>query len=187
MKIYLKYLTNILLVGALLIPNTSFPSMIFFSKNFEKPSLLNEIKRKSHIDGYFRSNVHREDVTDLECLAFAIYGEARGEKRIGMTAVAFVIHNRLTNRKRWNYDNYCNVVTAKGQFSFKIRRPKNDREYESWNYTLELANHLIVENGFDKIESPVHNATFFNSLESQEEWMGKRKFITKIGNHYFYA
>lgn len=186
----LKHLTSILLVLILILPITTNPASLLDTPSLisvpEEEPLIEIAKRKSEVIGYFKNNIHSEDITDIECLAFAMYGEARGEPRLGMTAVAFVIHNRLMNKKRWGHESYCNVVKHKGQFSFQIRKPKNEKELASWNSTLELANYLIIDEGFDKLESPVHNAMFFNSLSSQEEWLKNRTFIIKIGNHYFY-
>src|SRR6187455_3088204 len=53
---------------------------------------------------------------DLQCLAQAIYFEARGEPLAGQLAVGAVIVNRTTSG-RYPSD-YCSVVTQRGQFSF---------------------------------------------------------------------
>lgn len=152
----------------------------------EVKSLLDEITSKRDSIVYFNKNIKSNEITDVECLAFVIYGEARGEGMTGMTAVAYVVHNRLKNKRFWNQHTYCDVIKQKNQFQFRISFPHTYTAKNSWDRAVNLAYYLIIGNGFDNMKSPIGNAQYFNSLPSQESWLGKRTFVTQIGNHYFY-
>jgi spore germination cell wall hydrolase CwlJ-like protein len=100
-----------------------------------------------------------------ECLAAAIYKEARGEPLRGRLAVAQVVLNR---------GEPCKVINQPNQFTWR----KTDRL--SWdNSALYLANKIITRGyaikGF--------KATHFHNLTVQPNWSG---YITTIGNHSFY-
>lgn len=57
-----------------------------------------------------------DDEKQINCIALAIYGEARGETAESMTAVAYVIMNRvLTNNRRFP-GSPCDVVLQSYQF-----------------------------------------------------------------------
>lgn len=168
------------------ISSTDYMEATHFQQNENVETLLDKIQKKSKSDLYFKLNIKEPLLSDVECLAFVIYGEARSDGMLGMTAVAFTVHNRFKNYSKWHYDSYCSVIRAKGQFQFVIQPPKTQNERNSWDHAINLSNYLIVGNGFDMIESPVGKAEFFNSLEDQSDWNKRRSFITKIGSHYFY-
>lgn len=186
-------ITGIFLIVNILIDNIQNPA-ISSTEYMEKhhfnevkvESLLEKIHKKSDSKLYFKNNIKDETISDVECLAFAIYGEARGEGMLGMLAVAFVIHNRLTNIEKWNYNSYCSVIKAKNQFQFNIYYPNNQNDKNRWEHAINLSNYLINQNGFATIQSPIGDAMFFNSKDDQSDWLSRRKFITKIGSHYFY-
>ena len=76
---------------------------------------------------------------DLQCLAQAIYFEARGEPLDGQLAVGAVIVNRTTSG-RYPSD-YCSVVTQPGQFSFVHggRIPAPDERSLAWTRARAIA------------------------------------------------
>lgn len=55
------------------------------------------------------------DDRDVDIVARTLWGEARGEGRVGMTGVACVIRNRVRHPGRWGED-YRSVCLAPGQF-----------------------------------------------------------------------
>lgn len=57
-----------------------------------------------------------EDEMQINCIALAIYGEARGETQESMTAVAYVIMNRVLSDNRRFPGTPCNVVLQSYQF-----------------------------------------------------------------------
>lgn len=100
-----------------------------------------------------------------ECLAAAIYKEARGESLKGRLAVAQVVLNR---------GEPCVVVNQPGQFSWR----RTDRL--NWdNTSLYLAN-KVLNRGY-AIKG--FTATHFHNLNVNPRWSG---YITTIGAHKFY-
>ena len=76
---------------------------------------------------------------EMECLANAVYFEARSEPIEGQLAVAEVVLNRAASG-RYPTD-LCAVITQKAQFSF-IRRgrfPRADRGSEAWKKAVAIA------------------------------------------------
>src|SRR5690349_10824907 len=76
---------------------------------------------------------------EMECLANAVYFEARSEPIEGQLAVAEVVLNRAASG-RYPTD-LCSVITQKAQFSF-IRRgrfPSADRGSEAWKKAIAIA------------------------------------------------
>lgn len=105
------------------------------------------------------------DPTSTECLAAAIYKEARGESTRGRLAVAQVVLNR---------GEPCTVINQHGQFSWRATDRLN------WdNNALYLASKVITRGyaikGF--------KATHFHNLTTDPKWSG---YQTTIGNHKFY-
>lgn len=150
-----------------------------FTPENRDDSLLEHILESSEGKGYFRSRLYEKDVTQVECLAFALYGEARGEDYIGVISVAFVIHNRVNARNL----NYCEVIKEPYQFAFRPSRPKNDMDKEAWEKLVTLAYYLIIIDGFSTMESPVGDAMYFNAVYAPPF---KRKVVRTLGNHRFY-
>jgi len=65
------------------------------------------------------SPVHASEASStkqIQCIAHAIYGEARGESRQGQILVGLVIRARVTDSSGNWPDTYCGVVWQKNQF-----------------------------------------------------------------------
>ena len=117
---------------------------------------------------------------ELNCLAGAIYFEAKGEPLAGQLAVAKVIINR-SRSKRFTAG-ICNVVTQPGQFSFVRagRIPAIDAGRAAYRTAVAVAK--IALN--DVWDSPAPNALFFHARSVGVGHGGIR--IAAIGNHIFY-
>lgn len=103
--------------------------------------------------------------TSTECLAAAIYKEARGESIRGKLAVAQVVLNR---------GEPCAVINQHRQFSWRAKSRLN------WDDTsLNLA--TIVTNRGWAVKG--FKATHFHNTTVQPNWSG---YITTIGAHKFY-
>ena len=116
----------------------------------------------------------------MECLARAVYFEARGESLEGQLAVAEVIANR-SQSARWP-SSYCGVVKQRSQFSFVKggRIPEPIRSSSAWRKAVAIAR--IVDG--DHHESSVSNALFFHARYVNPGWRMKR--VGTVGNHVFY-
>jgi spore germination cell wall hydrolase CwlJ-like protein len=118
------------------------------------------------------------------CLAQAMYHEARGEGRVGMEAVAFVIYNR-TQQPYWPHD-ICSVVFQRHQFTFTSRH-YTIRQRDAYDNAIIIANNLL-SGGFEHQNSPCKDATYFDSLAHKKKrgYSNGRQFITTIGHHHFF-
>lgn len=133
-------------------------------------------------DNYFATRLKSQNTSEVECLSFVLFTEARGEGDTGILAVAFVVKNRAI---KWN-KTICDIVKTPGEFETHIGNISIN-EMDTWLYILNIAHFLIEDNGYDKLQSPINDAIYFNSLDaSAQKIMGKHMFIKKIGNHYFY-
>lgn len=106
---------------------------------------------------------------DHKCLAETISREARGEKEMGMLAVAQVVLNRTKTT-------ICDAVFKPYQFSWT-------KTWNTWTYQdlhLNLA-HTIIHRGWAIKNFP---ATHFHNTSVNPNW--KLDYITQIGNHHFY-
>ena len=133
---------------------------------------------------YFKKGLKNKDLSDVECLAYIIYGEARGETDEGQVAVGFVVKNRAI---KWN-KTICEVVRQPGEFESRIFRLHGESEENAWWHSLNVAFFLIEDHGYETVKSPVDDAIYFNSLPADQQGvMGKGRFRRKIGHHYFYG
>ena len=125
---------------------------------------------------------------DLNCLAQAIYFEARGEPYRGQVAVAQVVMNRLA------YPLYpktiCGVVFQDAshrnacQFSFACDGiPEVVNEPEAWKQAEDIA--AKVADG-ELYLPEVGNATHYHASYVYPDWAPEMKRVTRIGQHIFY-
>lgn len=124
----------------------------------------------------------------LECLAVAVFFEARDQPIEGQYAVAEVVMNRVMD-KRWP-DTICGVVFQKKQFSF-THDGKSDRmeyyvrdnplEWKAMNQAREVAKQ-VFEEGYVEMTS-----THYHALSVRPSWAKHYKFDGRIGDHVFYT
>jgi spore germination cell wall hydrolase CwlJ-like protein len=148
---------------------------------------LNLLLERAKQENANRSRMRSASLTDTECLATAMYHEARGESSHGIKAVAFVIYNRV--KSNLFPSSFCEVVLQKSQFSFvSDKNPDNIREWNIYEKVLALAIDLVENGGFQQASSPVGNALFFNSFKRASTWKHSsgRKFVATIGGHHFF-
>jgi len=123
------------------------------------------------------------EVTDAEqdCLARAVYFEAKGEPLEGQLAVAEVILNR-TESGRYP-TSVCGVVKQKSQFSFvrNGRIPAVPTASKAWRTAVAIAH--VAQN--DLAESAGSDAMFFHANYVRPGWRGLTR-IASLGNHIFY-
>ena len=117
---------------------------------------------------------------ELNCLAGAIYFEAKGESLPGQLAVGRVVVAR--SRSGRFPSSYCGVVYQPSQFSFVRGRsmPGVDRASRSWRQAVAIAR--IAHEGSWK--SPVEGAMFFHAARVSPGWNKPR--LARIDNHVFY-
>lgn len=122
-----------------------------------------------------------------DCLALALYHEARTEGIEGMQAVAAVVLNRVRHPEF--PDDICAVVTDGGeqppcQFSWWCDG-KSDRptEEEPWQVARTVALEVVQEGG---VADPTDGALFFHTTDMDNPWRLPRERTAEIGDHVFY-
>ncbi|MBN9021936.1 MAG: cell wall hydrolase, partial [Rhizobiales bacterium] len=127
---------------------------------------------------------------ERDCLATAIYFEARGEPEDGQLAVAQVVLNRVKNPVYPS--TICGVVFQnkskrnRCQFSFACDgRPERITDKASWTKAQELARRSVEEQRTTFIEE-VGSATHYHATYVRPRWAGRMTETDKIGRHIFY-
>jgi len=117
---------------------------------------------------------------EMECLAGAIYFEARSETLAGQLAVGRVIVTRAASGRFPS--SYCGVVYQPSQFSFvrSNTMPAVNHDSRLWQQAVKIA--LIADSGTWK--SPVEGAMFFHAAHVAPSW-GKTR-MARVDNHVFY-
>ena len=119
---------------------------------------------------------------EMECLAGAIYFEARGEPLKGQLAVAEVIINRSQSRQFPG--TYCGVVRQPGQFSF-VRKgaiPAANRSTQAWRNAVAVA-HIAHE---EQWQTEAENALYFHARYVRPSWSHRKQALATIDSHIFY-
>jgi hypothetical protein len=120
---------------------------------------------------------------EMECLANAVYFEARSEPIEGQLAVAEVVLNRAASG-RYPTD-LCAVITQKAQFSF-IRRgrfPSADRGSEAWKKAVAIAS-IARQKLAANLPSSV---LWYHATYVSPKWGRRLTRQTQIGLHIFYS
>ncbi|MEA3053848.1 MAG: hypothetical protein QOG72_2751 [Sphingomonadales bacterium] len=115
-----------------------------------------------------------------ECLAGAVYFEAKGEPLSGQLSVAEVILNRARSGRF--PASICGVVKQRGQFSFVRggRFPAIARASLAWKRAVAIA-HIAHEALAD---GAAPRALFFHARRVSPGWRLTR--VAAVGNHIFY-
>ena len=135
-----------------------------------------------------------QKLTDLQCLTANLYFEARGEKPVGMLAVADVTKNRVQSKKY--PDSICAVVFQRKQFSWSHQQSWNSiqkvlngsvsdfkvADRAAYHRAKEIAQNSIK--GLLKVlpESSLH----YHATYVKPSWSRKMKKYATIGTHVFY-
>jgi len=147
--------------------------------NVGGPSLLQ--------NGPFQLGNALESSRELECLADAVYYEARGETPSGQAAVAQVVLNRV--RHPAFPKSICGVVFQGAyhrtgcQFSFacdgSMRRA---RDLGAWARARKVASRTLA----GTMSSEVGSATHFHTINVSPGWGPRLLRVAQVGMHIFY-
>lgn len=154
----------------------------------EDASLIDQVRLELAIP--VATDVRREAqnrAAERQCLAEAVYYEARSEPYVGQKAVAEVVLNRV--RHRAYPDTICGVVYEGServtgcQFSFTCDGSKEIAPRgTSWDRSQAIADHALL--GFAK---PLTDwATHYHTVAVDPHWSGTLHRIKRIGTHIFY-
>lgn len=112
---------------------------------------------------------------DLDLMANAVYGEARGESYIGQIAVAAVILNRVRD------PNFPNTVSG---VIFQPRAFTAVADGQIWLTPNETAKKAVRDalSGMDPSEGSIY---YFNPVTATSPWIWTRPQVKQIGKHIF--
>ena len=134
-------------------------------------------------------------LTELACMATAIYFEARGEPMVGQVAVAQVIMSRVYDERY--PDTVCDVVKQgyyyswdktipirdKCQFSFCCDgKPETIKDEDAYFWATEVAQAVMVGTLYDTTQG----ATHYHAYYVQPSWSKKFTRTVRINDHIFY-
>ena len=118
------------------------------------------------------------------CIAIAVYHEARGESVEGQLAVARVIMNRAASGKYPS--SWCGVVKQPWQFSFVNPRtgdyPYVDQASNSWRKALGVTR-LAINNAVPSVDRDV---LWYHATYVSPSWGRRLVLAQRIGTHIFY-
>lgn len=122
---------------------------------------------------------------EFECLATALYFEARGEGIKGQAAVAEVILNRVESPSFPR--TICGVVNQSNgrgcQFSFTCDGYSDRiREQGAWSVARKVAR-VMIDGAPRKLTD---GATYFHTPSVRPSWARRFELTAKIGRHIFY-
>jgi N-acetylmuramoyl-L-alanine amidase len=116
---------------------------------------------------------------EMDCLAKAVYFEAKGESLDGQLAVAEVIMNRAKSGRFAS--TLCGVVKQPSQFSFVRGGGFPAVVYPAmWRQAVGVA-HVAMNKLWD---GPAQGALYFHAKRVSPNW-GKQR-VASVGNHVFY-
>jgi spore germination cell wall hydrolase CwlJ-like protein len=128
----------------------------------------------------YKTNAQLDEQTN--CLATAVYFEARGETVDGQLAVARVVMNRAASGKY--PPDWCSVVKQPWQFSF-VRNgefPPADTNCDAWRRAEAIAQ-LAAAN---VVPSVGQDVLWYHADYVAPSWGRRLNMVEKIGAHIFY-
>ena len=146
------------------------------------PSLAETMKGRPLDDQVAAYSRTATDDEEQDCLANAVYFEARGEPLVGQLAVAEVVLNRVGSERY--PDTICDVVKQPWQFSFVRNRriPVANRSSEAWRRAVAIAR--IAQ---DRVSNQLGNdVLWYHADYVSPSWGRRLDRTTKIGLHIFY-
>lgn len=119
---------------------------------------------------------------EMNCLATAVYFEARGESLEGQLAVAHVVMNRAASGRYPS--SWCSVVKQPAQFSFVQHGqfPQVDSNCDAWRKAEAIAE-LAAANVVPSVGPDV---LWYHADYVAPSWGSRLNVVEKIGAHIFY-
>ena len=118
------------------------------------------------------------------CMAVAVYHEARGESLEGQVAVARVIMNRAASGKYPG--TWCEVVKQPWQFSFVNPRtgdfPYVDQDSAAWRKAVGVTR-LAIANAVPSVPT---DCLWYHANYVSPSWGRRLTRVSQIGAHIFY-
>lgn len=162
--------------------NPSFSGEVVAEDLFHKSDIYDA--GKDQLEAYLPENM---DPKQFKCLAQAVYFEARSEPFEGQVAVAYVILNRVKDRRF--PDSICQVVFQNEhrrhscQFSFACDGlSDNPYEMEAWNVARRVAQGVLANHNGDFTDHSTH----YHARYVKPFWASHLQTTLQVGKHIFY-
>lgn len=194
-------LTADVLLGYIARSTTTSNSAVSAIASFTSPSprptsALNPSMLAAYVENDYQPLAKRLDHANAErdCLAQAIYHEARGESEVGQLAVANVIVNRARSGKFPS--TLCGVIyqnADKGfhrcQFTFACDgRTDAPGERRAWTRSADLAQAVYAEFATgEQVGAIPGSALYYHTTNVNPSWSNTYNAVAQIGSHIFYA
>lgn len=124
----------------------------------------------------------------LNCLAEAVFAEARGEPYAGQVLVAGVIKNRVLDDRF--EDDFCKVIEQPWQFSFvqEVSEAQLERSMEeeakAWERAQNVA-YSVLNSGSEPLFG---NILYYHADSVSPAWdYSKIEEVDVVGHHVFYV
>ena len=127
-------------------------------------------------------------------VAATLWGEARGEKEIGMQAVANVIRNRAESKgitpkevvlkpKQFSVWNTTDTDTELNRINLLYKKNPDTKDSKLWDTAKQITLQYVKNKGTDNTKG----AEFYHTTSIKPNWnWDKLAKTTTIGNHIFY-
>lgn len=112
---------------------------------------------------------------ELSCMTEAIFKEANTESEAGKIAVAWVVMNRVKDKKNKFPKTICAVVNH-SEFSYEGKDNKRRSELS------KIAHEVIT----GKIKDNTNGSTHFHHVKKKPNWSKTYVFKVRYGKHLFY-
>jgi spore germination cell wall hydrolase CwlJ-like protein len=177
--------------------NSAVSAIASFTSPAARPeSALNPSMLATYVETSYQPLAKRVEHANAErdCLAQAIYHEARGESEAGQLAVANVIVNRARSGKFPS--TLCGVVyqnADKGyhrcQFTFACDgRDDAPGERRAWARSAALAQDVYAEFALGEAVGAVPgSALYYHTTNVNPSWSNTYSAVAQIGSHIFYS
>lgn len=120
--------------------------------------------------------------TGGDCIALAVYAEARNQSWKGQAAVAIVVINRA-RRPEWP-DSYCDVIQESDQFhgirDWPYPRTPWIDEPEAWRKAVEISGMVMRESVMEECGKATH---FWKG--PTPDWAKDMPVVCRVGSHTF--
>jgi spore germination cell wall hydrolase CwlJ-like protein len=117
--------------------------------------------------------------SSIDCIAKAIFHEARAESVEGKLAVGYVILNRTKVSEHFP-DTPCAVIYQPGQF-IGIRK-ETMKNHDQYDKARSIAEEVVSSPDDDN----TNGALYFHNVHVHPSWSRGMIASVKIGNHMFY-
>lgn len=177
--------------------NSAVSAIASFTSPAAQPEpALNPHSLAAYVESGYQPLAKRLEHANAErdCLAQAIYHEARGESEVGQLAVANVIVNRARSGKFPS--TLCGVIyqnADKGyhrcQFTFACDgRDDTPGERRAWARSAALAEDVYAEFALgDAVGAVPGSALYYHTTNVRPNWANTYSAVAQIGSHIFYS